>query len=426
MEQIDNFKKGKFNIKLYPFYIFFGYDMLFYYGIKVLYFSQVKNISDANIVLLSTVFALVSIIFLIISTLLNNKLGNRKTLIIGDIINIFSILIFILGYGLAQIMIAQILSAVAFSMKNISYGPLLNESVNLTNNSTEYFSKVDGRAYSGFSIFSAIATISSGFLYEINPYIPMCLCLLCAIISAIIAMNFKEIQDNDSKAKGKKIVNYINELKDGFVYTAKSGRIKSLLLSLGFIFGITTLFSTYQMTLFKNIGVSAGIIGIISMFQTLIKGFGGHFSNEYNKKYKNKSLTYISVCISFVFIIIGVLSLTKINLDFKVLLIVFVSLLMFFLEGIYTILYKRYLNNFSNKKILPTMYSVNNIYCNFERVIINSIGSFVLTLVTINYSFIIVGLIFVIFAILLQIYMKPRLGLKPEEYKKEDIKYMEK
>ena len=69
-------------MKLYPFYILFGYDMLFYYGIKVLYFSQVKNISDANIVLLSTIFALTSIIFLIISTVINNKVGNRKTLII--------------------------------------------------------------------------------------------------------------------------------------------------------------------------------------------------------------------------------------------------------------------------------------------------------------------------------------------------------
>ena len=77
-EILKEAKARKTNMKLYPFYIIFGYDMLFYYGIKVLYFSQVKNISDASIVLLSTIFALTSIIFLIISTVINKKIGNKK------------------------------------------------------------------------------------------------------------------------------------------------------------------------------------------------------------------------------------------------------------------------------------------------------------------------------------------------------------
>ena len=401
--------------------------MLFYYGIKVLYFSQVKNISDANIVLLSTIFALTSIIFLIISTVINNKVGNRKTLIIGDAINIVSIVIFILGNGLAQIMIAQILSAVAFSMKNISFAPLLNESIPKSDEKAEIFSRIDRKAYFGFCVFSAIATIIAGFLYDINPYIPMYLCLACAVISEIIAIKFKEIEKKNSKEQEmKKVENYIKELKSGFLYTIKSGRIKALLLSLGFIWGITTLFSTYQMTLLKNLGISAGIIGIISMMQTIIQGYSGKFSDKYNNKYKNKSLTYISILLAIVFISIGGISLININIEFKVLIIVLISILMYVLNGIYTILYKRYINNFSNEKILPTLYSMNNIYCNFERVIINSIGSFVLTVVTVDYGFIVMGIVFVVFSILLQIYMKSRLGLKPEEYTKEDLKYVDK
>ena len=86
-------KLRKHNMKLYKFYIMFGYDMLFYYVIKVLYFSQVKNISDASIVSLSTIYALTSILFLIISTAIDTKIGNKRTLILGNFINIISIII---------------------------------------------------------------------------------------------------------------------------------------------------------------------------------------------------------------------------------------------------------------------------------------------------------------------------------------------
>lgn len=400
--------------------------MLFYYVIKVLYFSQIKNISDANIVSLSTVFALTSIIFLIISTAINKKIGNKKTLVLGNFINIISIVVFIVGYGFNQILIGQILSAIAFSMKNISFGPILNDSIPPSKNKGELFSKIDGKAFSKFCIFSAIATVLAGFFYDIYYNIPMFLCLASAIIATIISTRFKEIENTQINVTSKEsFTNYVNELKDGFIFTIKSERIKSLLVSLGFIFAAITLFSTYYMTLLKNINVSAGIIGLISMLQTIIKGQGGKLANSYNKKFKNKSLTIISLFIALDFILVGVVSLADINFIFKLLIIAFLSILLALVEGLYNVLYKKYLNNFTNSKILPTIYSVNNIYCNSERVIIYSIGAFILTLVSVNYGFMIIGVLFMVIAILLQLYMKSRLGLSIDKYKKEDLQYFD-
>ena len=87
------------------------------------------------------------------------------------------------------------------------------------------------------------------------------------------------------------------------------------------------------------------------------------------------------------------------------------------------VLYKKYDNNFSNVKILPTIYTMTNIYWNLERVIITAIGSFVLTIVDVKYGFIVMGVIFIVTTILISTYMKTRIGLKPEEYSKEDLKY---
>ena len=42
---------SKRNMKLYPYYVMFAYDLLFFYGIKVMFLSEVKGILDSQILL---------------------------------------------------------------------------------------------------------------------------------------------------------------------------------------------------------------------------------------------------------------------------------------------------------------------------------------------------------------------------------------
>ena len=414
----------KHNMKLYPLYVTFGSDLLFYYGVKILFFSQVKYLSDANIVFLSTVFALTSLISLVVANFVNSKIGNRKTLIIGDFINAISMLVLIIGNGFVQMAIAEMLNAIAFSLKNISTGPMLEESIPKTSKKSEIFSRIDGKAYFSYCIFSAIATFTAGFLYNVNQYIPMWLCLLCTVISIIISFNFKEIPKTKNN-KEKDLINVIKELKEGFAYTIKSKRIRALLLCLGFMWGIFILYMTYQTTLLKNMNISAATIGIIAMLLEIIKGYGGRFANKYNNVMKNKSLTTLSLIISISFIIAGVGGLLKIPFALQMIIILFAFVTIDVIRGLYTVLYKKYDNNFSNAKILPTIYTMTNIYWNFERVIITTIGSLVLTFVEVRYGFIIMGILFIISTILISLYMKNKLGLNLEDYDKEDMKYWE-
>ena len=182
---------------------------------------------------------------------------------------------------------------------------------------------------------------------------------------------------------------------------------------------------TYQTTLLKNMNISAATIGIIAMLLEIIKGYGGRFANKYNNVMKNKSLTTLSLIISISFIIAGVGGLLKIPFVLQMIIILFAFVTIDIIRGLYTVLYKKYDNNFSNAKILPTIYTMTNIYWNFERVIITTIGSLVLTFVEVRYGFIIMGILFIIITILISLYMKNRLGLKVEDYDKEDMKYWE-
>ncbi len=425
MKKIEEAHLRKHNMKLYTLYVIFGSDLLFYYGVKILFFSQVKHISDADIVFLSTVFALASLVSLVFANFINNKTSNRKTLIIGDVINAISMLVLIVGNGFVQMAIAEMLNAVAFALKNISTGPMLEESIPKTDKKSEIFSRIDGKAYFKYCIFSAIATVVAGFLYNVNPYVPMILCLICTVISGIISFNFKEIS-KEQRNKQKDLIKVVKELKEGFTYTIKSKRIRALLLALGFMWGIFILYMTYQTTLLKNMNISAASIGVIAMFLEIIKGYGGRFANQYNKKLKNKSLTILALTVSISFIIAGMGSLLNIPFVIQIVIILAAFITIDTIRGLYMVLYKKYDNNFSNVKILPTIYTMTNIYWNLERVIITAIGSFVLTIVDVKYGFIVMGVIFIVTTILISTYMKTRVGLKIEEYSKEDLKYFEK
>lgn len=91
-------------------------------------------------------------------------------------------------------------------------------------------------------------------------------------------------------------------------------------------------------------------------------------------------------------------------------------------KGLYQVLKKRYMNNFADDKILTKIYSVNGIMKSVGKMIIGIIASSILRQTDIYHALLVLGLICLGIVIILAIYSKSRLGLKPEEYSKEDIK----
>ena len=89
----------------------------------------------------------------------------------------------------------------------------------------------------------------------------------------------------------------------------------------------------------------------------------------------------------------------------------------------YTII-DRYLMNFTNKEIDTQINAVYNLSRNVVRVLFGFLASFILGVTTSANALIIVGIIFTIIFIVIGQYMKTRLGLKPEEYSKEEKNMM--
>ena len=84
----------------------------------------------------------------------------------------------------------------------------------------------------------------------------------------------------------------------------------------------------------------------------------------------------------------------------------------------------KYLNSFSTREISTKIYSAKSVVTSIFSTIILQIASLVMDNFTTAKSFIIIGFSFFGAFILVLQYMKTRVGLKPEEYKKSDIEYV--
>ena len=416
-------QRRKNNMKLYPLYMMFGFDLMFYYAINVLFLSQVKNVSDANIMLLSSVFAISSIIVILPISAITSKVGTRKALICGNLINAFSTLLLIIGKNYAVFVFSQILSAMGFAFINISTSPILKESIPHSTDKNKIFGKIYTSSYSKYCIFAAISTIIAGYLYNVDPYIPMFLCMLCSIIAFIIASQMIQFKKEEQEMTLKQS---LAQLKNVVKFGVNSKRLKALLLALGLIWGILITFTTYSTTLLKNMEVSPQYIGYILAILEIVKGLASRRANDFHKANKNTSITKILYIISVTYILIGIISKIQIPFLYQIIMLVVSFAVIRSMHGIYTILYNRYLNNFIKTEILPSVYSMQTIVDNIFRTIITYIASGILNFTDIKYAMIIIGILFVVLSSIIVGYMRDRIGLDPLEYDKTDTKYASK
>ena len=106
-------------------------------------------------------------------------------------------------------------------------------------------------------------------------------------------------------------------------------------------------------------------------------------------------------------------------------IIVITYMIRYSCQGIYHPLTEKYLSNFSNEKIDTKIFTAKNFMKSILSATMGVMASFLLDRMNISYCMIIIGGLTIILTILMSKYMKTRVGLRPEEYSKEEVKYDE-
>ena len=416
----------KRNMKLFPTYKKIAWDYLFFYTINFLFLTQVKKINPADVVLIDAFYSLFGIIAQIPAAFIVQFLGRRNSIILGNIINCLYMVVIIFSTNLFNLLTSEIMSSLAFAIKESAEPSLLNESIPPAQSKDKIFARISQKGASGYYFINAISTILAGWLYSVNPYIPILLSLATLILVTIISTFFIEpIKKQQINSKDISVIDNIKEIEQSFKFILKSERIKSLLLYTSIVGGLMCTLCTYEVILLEELDISSGIIGMIFAGLGIVSSFATKKQQQFHNKYTNKSLSIIGLLIAISCMISGIIAIFAINIKSLIIGIILMYIIKYIMTSIYYSLTEKYLRNFANEEIDAKIYTIKNLLKSISSAIIGVFASFLLNRMDTSYCMILLGAIFIILITLTISYMKSRVGLNPEEYSDEEKKYDE-
>lgn len=417
-EEIKLQEKKNNNIKVYKKYRVFSWDLLFYYAIIYLFLTIEKKITPAQVLQFDAFYILFKFITQIPSTLIIQKIGKRKSLILANFVLAIHVLIIMFATNFEMLVFSQVLCAFSFVIKATCETDMLYDSLKHEEKRGVKFAKIDGKSTSLYYYIDAISAAISGFLFVINPYIPMVLCFTISLVTFFMSAKFEEIHEEKGKMQIKK---EINNIKVSFKNILKSERLKSLLIFNGIFVALIKILQNLRNTVLIEIGMPEQYFGIIFAFLGIVTGIGARNQGRIHKRYRNRTLAFLSLPVAVSGLITGLVLFCNFNYTITTIIILLLFTIQYVVKGPYYVLIKQYFNNFTNSEKRVRIATANNVFENGIASILIFLASWILEIAQIKFTLIILGCIFIITFVLLLDKMKTRVGLKPEEYSKKEI-----
>lgn len=405
----------KYNRRIFPFYKGFGWDPLFYSAIIFLFLTEVKGIAPAKVMYAESIYSLFLLLLQIPANILIEKIGSRKSLILGSIFITIQIIMMIFINNFIFLIIAYFMSAFGNAITDIARNTLLYDSTKMCNGKNS-FGNINAKGSSLSYALGASTSLFTGFLFIINPYIPLVLSSLVSMLAVILACRFEEVKAEQNETIT--IRRNVKDIKENFKFILKSERLKSLFLFEAIFVGVLMMISTYENSLLTDLKVPAQYFGIIFATLTLVQCFSVKYQDKIHNTFRNKTLTFIAIPTFLSFIMAGAITNLNLNFSFTMVIVMLAFFIHHFLRGPYWVLEDRYITNFTTSNNRAKILSTSNIIKNIAKIVISFLGGLLLEFYSTSTAYLIVGIVGLIIILFVLKYMKKRIGLRPEEYSK--------
>lgn len=284
--------------KIYPIYYGLSSDLVFWIAINTLFLSTVKNLSAFQINSLTTISTILSIVLYFFASKIINKIGNITSVRLANLLLLLSSLLLTFSKSYFLLLLGQILYEFAFVFKAIDSVILIKNLKYLKKE--EKYLEIKNKGTTIYSLITMIISLISGFLFNINPYLPMFICVFICTINLILSMfiveaDIKEEPNTKTSVKISKLVVYI-------------------ILIYGLLYGIIVigqnnakLFMQYRLNEVINIEKTAIILSFIVFASRLVRLISNlTFMKIYNVL-KNKIIILMEflLLVSYVLFVIG-------------------------------------------------------------------------------------------------------------------------
>ena len=239
----------------------------------------------------------------------------------------------------------------------------------------------------------------------------------------MLAFKFNDVKESEQESVN--IRQYLKDIKRSLKYMLQSSRLKYL-----FAFGATfaallgVLISLRSGT-FEQIGVPEQYFGVVFAALGIMSGITAKNQHRIHNRFTNKTLAVISIPTTVSCILVGFCVLG--NFSFKATLVILIALFLiqFIAKGAFYTLIKRYLNNFTNSAMRNKITSAYNLVESIARAGVALIASWLLKITTASNAMLVIGCILTIVIVLLLDRMRNKVGLRPEEYSKKEIEFLD-
>lgn len=289
-------------IKVYPFLKGFTDDLLFFIAIDTLFLTVVKGLSAQEIVLLTTISSFFSIICRLLLIKVIRKIGNTYSVRLGMSLLLLSTIFITFGTNYFLIMLGKIIYEISWVFKDME-NVMLKNNLTVIGKENEY-AKIANKGMIVYAFLTFIVSLSSGIIFNINPYLPMIICILICIFANIIYFFMKDVSNNN--------ITNCNVTKNKKIKLSKI--IIIILISYAIFFGVVTagqqnskLLIQYELSYLYNTTKVSLYLGVIVAFSRIARLLSTIIFGKVYSKLKDKSMIVLATMLfgSFVFIILG-------------------------------------------------------------------------------------------------------------------------
>lgn len=298
---VVNKKRIVLSNKIYPLFAGLSGDLIFYIAISTLFLTEVKHLSALEISSLTTISLFVMLILNPLVMKIINKIGALNSVRVGVTVLFLGAFIITVGNNYFTILIGSILYESYSYFKKMDT-VILRKNLTFLKEEDKHL-EYESKGSLIYAIVTMFTSFVSGFLFNLNNYLPMICCLIFCLINLFLVNFLYEVKTPNNKVIKK---------------DKRKVKITHLVFLILLLFAVcyaiidlgqnnAQLFIQYNLGSFLSINDVAIYLSIIISASRITRVIVNYsFINIYNK-YENRVLSIIgyALILSFSLIILG-------------------------------------------------------------------------------------------------------------------------
>ena len=350
-------------------------------------FFQSRDLSQFEIFLLESTWALSILLFEIPSGYFADKAGRKLSILIGSAIGSVAYSIYTFGDSFYVFLAANFLLGISFSFISGADSALAYESFKLLKREDEYLNFESRRnGTSGF--FQIIASLVGGGLaafsivYPVYAQVIIYSLLIPTALFLTEATHSKELSPLSLKEVLKQI---------WMIFSSKESPLKVLIVYFVLVGNMTHTIAWIAQPFFQSLGIAIKWFGVIWAIQYIFYSIFSRSSEKIAEHFgKKNSLIFFLIISTISYFLIGILN------NFAAIAFIFI---IYCVRGAFKPMVSDSIHYYSESKIRATVFSIESFFRKFAYMLIGPVIGFITDSHGISMAFISSGIIYGIFGI---------------------------